>query len=322
MIRHIEIMEPIWKTKSVGVNLTECNPDDVIHLTIAYKNASGVLLYPYTYVLSANEINKYPIRYKGNGRVPLHDVPIKDFRILNGYDNNQQSVNQSIINQSNQSNMLFGANEIKKLVEENKERSGVDNRVKIPMGENVLTIMEITAAEDKNKNVRVVIELMKDENHKNIKEGFKVTGDNSSIDKSRLLDFFHRGFNYIIQPCNDESDLIKQLKQFVGKKIKAAVKHEKGIYTTKEGENMIVRYPRVWYVTNANDNNFKVDVSKCLKELSKKDMERVMALKDMGHEVKEPDVEQKSSSASQPNNINFQNTGSINTSIVEDDLPF
>jgi len=316
-------MEPIWKTKSVGVSLTECNPEDIIHLTIAYKNASGVTLYPYTYVLSATEINKYPVRYKGNGKVPLHDVPIKDFRILNGYDNSQQSVNQSIINQSNQSNMLFGANEIKKLVEENKERSGVDNRVKIPMGENVLTIMEITAAEDKNKNVRIVIELMKDENHKNIKEGFKVTGDNSSIDKSRLLDFFHRGFNYIIQPCNDEGDLIKQLKQFVGKKIKAAVKHEKGIYTTKEGENMIVRYPRVWYVSNANDNNFKVDPAKCLKELSRKDMERVIALKDMGHEVKEPDVEQKATVPS--NNTVQQNPNSginLSPNVLDDDLPF
>jgi hypothetical protein len=320
MIRQIEIQVPIWKTKSVGINLTESNPEDTIHVTIAYKNADGRQIYPHTYELTATEINKYPVNYKGNGRVPLHDVPIKDFRILNVLNKPSfQTINQS--NQLNQKPMLFGASEIKKLAEENKERSGIDNRSKIPMGENVLTIMDITATEDKNKNTRIVIEVMKDEHHKNIKEGFKVSGDNASIDKSRLLDFFQRSFQYLIQPCNDEVELVRQLKKFVGMKFKAAVRHEKAIYTSKEGENTIVRYPRVWYVSNVNDTSFKVDVSKCVKELSKKDMERVLALREMGHTVKDPENPEQSNANNSPANSG-NIVGNQSSSILDDDLPF
>jgi hypothetical protein len=289
MIHNLEIKEPIWKTRSVGVSILNMQQSDIVHMTVLYKNVDGEKTFPYTYELTALEISNYPLKYKAKG-VPLYDVPIKNFRIIN----------QTIINPQKQTNMLFNANEIKKLSEENKERSGVDSRVKIPMGENVLSIIDITIAEDKSKNLRLVIEVMKDTIHRNIKEGYRISGENSQIDKSRLIEFFERAFHYVIQPCQDEKDLVAQLKKFVGKRIKAAVRYEMGLYNSKDGENLLVRYPKLWYVTSETDTAFKVDINKCIKPLNKKDMDRVNALREMGHEVRDPEETPKAT-ANTPN---------------------
>tara|TARA_R110000868_G_scaffold407972_1_gene690016 strand:+ start:4733 stop:5716 length:984 start_codon:yes stop_codon:yes gene_type:complete len=292
----IDIQEPIWKTKSVGVNLSQCNPDDIVEVHVLYTTKDGRRTFPFTYLMKASICHTYPIRYKGNGTVPLHDIPIADFNIKEENNLNFQQAENVISNQSNKSKnstMLFDGNDIKKMSEENKSKSG-DNRPKIPSGVNSLTVVGITTVIDAKGIPKLVLEYKKDDGHRTSKESLKLSGEYSEIDRSKLIDWFERAFGYLIQPCNSSEDLVRQLKQFEGKQFQGAIQHQKSLYTAKEtGEVMIVRYVRLWYVGSITDKSFAMDIKKAVKELSAKDMDRVVQLKDLGTIVRDVDEEKE-----------------------------
>ena len=75
MIKKINIETPIWSSKSVGINVEDCDASTMIEIDIIYKNKKGERVYPNTYSIIANEVVKYPIS-SAIKRVPVHIVPI------------------------------------------------------------------------------------------------------------------------------------------------------------------------------------------------------------------------------------------------------
>lgn len=213
--------------------------------------------------------------------------------------------------------MLFDGQEINKISSENKQKNG-DQRPKIPVGAQKLTVTSISLKTD-NGVSKLVFEYKKDDGHRPSKEVLKLNGEYSDIDRSKVIDWFERMFGYLIQPCNTGEDLVRQLKQFEGKDFQGAIRHEKSLYTAQNsGEVMIVRYVRLWYVGNVNDAQFKMDISKGVKELSTKDMDRVTQLKNMGTIVRDVDEDEPNKNSAQTTS----NTADIVTSNGNNDDPF
>lgn len=75
----IEIREPIWKTRSIGVRADIIKED--LKIEILYKKADGQRLYPDIYTISKEKAKSYPIQYVGSN-VKLHIIPIEDLEII------------------------------------------------------------------------------------------------------------------------------------------------------------------------------------------------------------------------------------------------
>ena len=71
-----EIQEPIWATKSVGLN--EEKMTDTFLIDILYKDKDGDKLYPNKYKFTKEKALKYP---KDNKHPFLRVIPIKDLKI-------------------------------------------------------------------------------------------------------------------------------------------------------------------------------------------------------------------------------------------------
>jgi hypothetical protein len=275
----IEIKVPIWKNRSVGISLISSSPSDDVEIEIAYKNKDGVQLYPHVYGLKASEIQAYGVKYVRKG-VPLYEVPINDLRII------KQVVNNQLINNQNQSTMLFDKEGIDKIRKENSERGG-SNKKKIEMGEQLLILTNAEIAySKKDKNPMIKLDFNKDEDHKPITEYFMLSGNGSDFGKGKLLSMLENGFGYIMQAAKDEKDVLKQVKKYVGSKLKVAVKYEQSLYDSEKNGTLVALKPGAWYFGLASDNSFKVDINKCMSPLSKEDMERVLRLAENGVEVK------------------------------------
>lgn len=77
----IDIREPIWNGRKVGINLSQCNPEDIVEVHIHYENkTSKRRVFPFTYLMLASDIAKYPAKPIKNGII-LYHVPINDFKI-------------------------------------------------------------------------------------------------------------------------------------------------------------------------------------------------------------------------------------------------
>lgn len=76
MIRKITIKEPIWSTKSVGLNVGGLGDENLVNVNIAYKDKYENLVFPGTFQMKVKDIAKYPVQLKW-GYVRLHIVPIK-----------------------------------------------------------------------------------------------------------------------------------------------------------------------------------------------------------------------------------------------------
>jgi len=75
MIR-IQIREPIWKTRSIG--LAEDRLTNITEVEITYKNRFGERIYANLYCISKSQAMKYPIqKVKG---VKLRIIPIADLQ--------------------------------------------------------------------------------------------------------------------------------------------------------------------------------------------------------------------------------------------------
>ena len=72
------IKEPIWHSQSIGINKQLIK--DELEIEISYKYANGARMFPETYVITKNEISKYPIQKLSSG-VSLYIIPIKDLKI-------------------------------------------------------------------------------------------------------------------------------------------------------------------------------------------------------------------------------------------------
>jgi len=305
----IDIAVPIWKTRSVGINPQMAGPNDEFVINITYVNKQGNRIYPHEYIVTAQWLVAYPIQKLEKSKVVLHIIPISDLENLY----HQQNVTNKQIN------MLFDSNEINKIRKENEERSGFDKRERIPMGANTLTITDVKAdISKKSKEPMIVMTFKKDDAHKEIVQYFMLAGKGSDIAKSKMIDWLERAFNYIIQPCETEQDLVNQLIKFKGLKVQACIQHEKSLYTNKEGEVMIVREAKVWYVDSIN-TNMKVDLKKCLRELAPKDIERVNQLNEMGKTVHEADSVKDNETDASPT---ADNTDGIVMDVKGDGLPF
>lgn len=71
----IEIKEPIWKDRSVGLNVQGLDANDQVMVKITYiEKGTGKLLYPGTFVIQIRKIREFPLQnIKG---VNLNIVPI------------------------------------------------------------------------------------------------------------------------------------------------------------------------------------------------------------------------------------------------------
>jgi hypothetical protein len=288
MVHQIEIKVPIWKTRSIGISLTNCSPEDDIEIEIAFKNKDGVQLWPHIYELKAKEIYAYGIKYTRKG-VDLYDVPIRDLRVKkasNGPEvNYKPSINNSI--NQNQLTMLFDNKEIEKIRKENSERGG-SNKKKIEKGEQVLTMIAAEIAySKKDKNPMIKVDFSKSEDYRPVSEYYMLAGGGSEFGKSKMLAMLENGYGYIMQAAKDEKEVLKQVKKFIGKNVKVAIKYESSLYDTDKNGTVIAHKPMLWYFGNANDSSFRVDINKCESPLSKDDMERVMRLAEAGVEVKD-----------------------------------
>jgi len=79
--KNIIIRTPIWKTNSIGVNVSGMREDDHIKISISHQKSNGNLYHPFSYVIQVSDIRKYPIGYvKGNN--PLYDIPIDELWLI------------------------------------------------------------------------------------------------------------------------------------------------------------------------------------------------------------------------------------------------
>jgi hypothetical protein len=344
----IQIRVPIWKTRSVGISLINSSPEDDVEIEISYKNKDGNVLYPHVYGLKAKEIYAYGVKYVKQG-VPLYEVPIADLKVIQrrsrptGAEEPTHEVNKQLINNNNQKQltMLFDNKEIEKIRKENSERGGGSNKKKIEKGEQLL---EITGAEiaytKKNKDPMIKVDFSKGEEYKPISEYYLLSGSGSDFGKSKLLAMLEAGFGYVMQQAKDEKDVAKQVKKFVGKKLKVAIQYEQSLYDTDKKGTVVALKPQAWYFGAENDASFKVDINKCEKPLSKEDMARVIALSNLGQVVtgsdgqpvipvagaqtREPSLQEKKMAAE--NEASHQEAlsqaTSLDTSAEDDGLPF
>jgi hypothetical protein len=267
MTHHFDINAPIWKNRSVGLNLLNINPGDDITISILYKNKDNKRIYPHLYSISATEASKYPSQHI-KGQVELKIVPIKHLKIIN---NNSKTIN---INQK-QTTMLFDNKEIEKIRKENSDRSTGDLRRKIEAGEQVLT--QENSRLDKSKTdgaPMIIVDFVKSADYKPITVYWKLSGSGSDIHKGRVVAHLEQAFQYVLQPCKDENDLLTQMKRFDGKKCKVAVRHKDSLYDTNKGETVVATKAEYWYSGNINDKEFSVDVAKVKVPLDEKDIKR------------------------------------------------
>lgn len=296
-IKHIDIAEPIWKTRSVGLAVDDVPMGEDVKVTISYrKKGDGSLLYPGEYNMSVDKIRTYP-REKVRGNVMVHLVPIADL------------AKEHVFNNSNQNNMLFDSKTIGDFVKKSEEekQGSYDNKKLVEPGKHIMTMVGVELSySKKDKNPMIVVELQLDEEHRTIKEFFKIQGPNTDIPREKLIRLFHRGFGYALQPCNTEKDLIDQLLKFKGKQLTIAVRGRKSAYSfQKDGKDIVMEtmMPELWYAgTTAEYDDFYIDMDKAVIDLSDEDKDKLIAFAELngGPYVPQARTESTSAPAAQP----------------------
>ena len=69
------IKEPIWSTKSVGINIGGLSDQSEIEVKIMYKDKHDNFVYPGRFRMTVEDIRKYPTQNMW-GYVWVHIVPI------------------------------------------------------------------------------------------------------------------------------------------------------------------------------------------------------------------------------------------------------
>lgn len=272
--KEIDIAEPIWKDRSVGLAVDDVPLGQNVKVTISYrKKGTGELAFPGDFEMNVDKIRTYPQGKVGPG-IRVYYVPIKDLTKTTIFNNNQK-----------QSTMLFGSQELGKIIKESEEAKSnggnFDNKKFIEPGKHLMTVENITLENAKSDgNPMVVVEFKKDDDHRTIKEFMKIAGPNTDIPREKLVRLFHRGFNYSIQPCNTEKDLIDQLIKFKGKTLTVAIKGRKQAYSfEKDGQDIVMETirPEFWYAGMTSEfDDFYIDMDKSIVELTQEDKEKLV----------------------------------------------
>jgi hypothetical protein len=278
VFKEIDIAEPIWKTKSVGLAVDDVPLGQNVKVTISYKRKKdGELAYPGEYIIEADKIRTYPAEFV-RGNIKVHIVPISDLAKLTIFNSKQKT-----------ESMLFNSDQLGKIIKESEDakNGNFENKKLIEPGKHIMSLLGITLEHAKSDgNPMVVAEFQLDEEHRTIKEFFKLAGENTDIPREKLVKLFHRGFGYEIQPCKTEADLLNQLKKFAGKQLTVAVKGRKKAYAfqDKEGKDVVMEqtYPEYWYCgTTAEFEDFYIDMSKSIVELSPDDKQKLVAFAEL-----------------------------------------
>ena len=276
IFKEIDIAEPIWKFKAVGLAVDDVPMGENVRVTISYKSKrDGRLVYPGNYEIEVDKIRKYPIE-KVRGNVRVHIVPIADLAKLTIFNTNQ-----------NQTNMLFGKDQLGKIIKESTEAKAgnYDNKKMLAPGKYVMTMIAITLSKAKDGNPMIVADFQYDEDHRPIKEFMKIAGPNTDIPREKLVKLLHRGFGYEIQPCQDEAGLMNQIKAYEGKKLAVAVKGKKAAYCfEKDGNDIVMEqtYPEFWYCgLEAELESMSFDPEKSIKQLTDEDKEKLVRFAEM-----------------------------------------
>ena len=73
-----EIKEPIWMTKSIGIASHRLKTD--LFVDILYRDKDGQRVYPNTYIIRKDAVNKYPFKIlKGH---KIYEIPISDLEVF------------------------------------------------------------------------------------------------------------------------------------------------------------------------------------------------------------------------------------------------
>lgn len=272
--KEIDIAEPIWKDRSVGLAVDDVPLGQIVKVTISYKRkGTGELSFPGDFYMNVDEIRKYPLGTVGRG-IRVHYVPIKDLTKATLFSNNQ-----------NQSNMLFSSQDLGKIIKESEEAKAnagnYDSKKTVEPGKHLMTITDVVLQNAKSDgNPMVVVEFTKDDEHRPIKNYMKIAGPNTDISREQLVKLFHRGFGYSIQPCKTDKDLMDQLLKFKGKQLSVAVKGQKQAYAfEKDGKDIVMETikPEYWYCASTSEfDEFYIDVTKMVSDLSQEDKEKLI----------------------------------------------
>jgi len=273
VFKEIDVRVPIWKTRSVGLAVDDVPIGENVKVTISYKKTgTGELLYPGDYIVSVDEIRKFPAEMVGPV-TRVHIVPIAELAKLTVFSNQQKT-----------NNMLFDSKSLGKIIKESEDSKtqSFDSKKTIEPGKHLMHIIDVTLQNAKSdNNPMVVIEMGKtDDEHRTIKEYFKIAGNNTDIPREKLVRLFHRGFGYSIQPCNTEKDLIDQLLKFKGKTFTGAIKGRKEAYCfEKNGASIVMETvkPEFWYAGMTSEfDEMYIDMSKSVTDLSQEDKEKLI----------------------------------------------
>ena len=274
-IKEIDIAEPIWKTRSVGLAVDDVPLGQMVRITISYIKKDGKALYPAPYLMLVDHIRKYP-RQKVRGNVFVHVVPIESLAKSTVFTNNK-----------NKQPMLFDQKSLQGIIDKSEEQKNqsFDNKKLIEPGKHKMTMIDIQLTKAKDQNPMIVAEFSLDDDHRTVKDFYKLSGHNTDIPREKLVKLFHRGFGYAIKPCQTEKDLIDQLVKFKGKQLTVAIKGKKTAYSfEKDGKPIVMEsmFPEFWYCGSAEEfDEFHIDMAKAMTELSPEDKQKLVAFAEL-----------------------------------------
>ena len=282
-VKHIEIQEPIWRPpRSVGLNVSDCPLECMIEVDIMYTKKNGERTYPSTFSILAEHVRMYPDKKLKSGII-VNIVPISDLKITGNKAQNSQL---------NLNNMLFDKGTLDKVVKESEEQKNksFDSRPNTVPGKHKLILKEIVMDKAKDGNPMAILVFSEDEEHRDIREYYKLDGPNTSISRERLVKAFHRGFGYEIQECENEAQLLQQLKPFEGNVCTAAVRGKKRVISAKNDkgteELKEITSAEVWYIgLEAEFDDFYVDPAKLMVELSADDKDKLVQAAELSGQV-------------------------------------
>lgn len=311
-IKTIEIQVPIWSSKSIGINISDCNPDDYINIDIIYENKQGIRLYPNTYQIKASEAYKYP-QQKLKGAI-VHIIPINNLKPIN---NMAKSAKGGFIS----SDALTKAKEDLKNFK--KHMSG---------GAHELKLKSVELKTSKNGDDMIVIEFEKGPEFYTLMQYLTFSKAAMDIATKKAVEVLEKGYGAKMQACDTIDDLVAQLRQFINKPILWAVRSKSKLITNKKGETIVVNSPELWYCgAVATRESFKVDPTKISVAMSDEDMRKYNSIIELtGNPPRRMDNTEEDSNTEAiketanvvSNSANNLDTGLPPAETEDDDLPF
>lgn len=275
-IKQLEINEPIWSTRSIGIAVKDYANEDVVEITISTTRKSGPdagkPVYPGKYYIRMGRALKEGTYQKRRG-VELVVVPIANL-------SPRPEDEFPVVHMGSIWNKQDRAEVNKKAREEANERRGFDDRERIPPGVMMLTIGEVKgeawtwkkhadkATHGEVERLDIMVEpfdAVSKEKYRPIRMDFNINKEGHcgfsdraiEVGLSKLATFFQDAFGLEgIPDASNLQDLVRKVKSYCGKPFQAAIQHEEDIFETDEGEVKFFARPRVYYVGAHDDSSF------------------------------------------------------------------